>query len=202
MKNKRSQRRLWYFKRRNLKYYRSLLCMTTVLLIFSILWIYVLTCLYPIGLIKYEDAIYEKVKIAVKNELSSYGNSDDSYGGILEIRKDSYGRIVNAKADNMKLSNLSLLLDKNLENILILKQGENYDKINAPVIPVLNMQVHLGGARITDVQTKYVSDFSPEGSDKTRLKVIVNVNITYEYLLGKKTRSYEFVLLNLLLEGT
>lgn len=202
MRKKRGHGRLWYNKRHYLKYYRGLLGITTILLIFSFLWIYVLTCLFPVGLLRYENDIYEKVKITVKNELVSYGSFNDSYDGILEIKKDSEGRIVSAKADNMKLSNLSTVLDKKLENILILQQGEHYDKITAHIIPILNMQVHLGGAKITDVQTKYVTDFSPEGANKTRLKVLVNVNITYEYLLGKRTRTYEFILLDALLEGT
>jgi len=201
MTKKRRLRRLWYVRRRNLKYYRRLLCVTSIILVFTLLWIYVSIRLFPLGLSNFEQEVYKKVQVTVENVLNKESVTYAEHEKIVEIEKDLVGRIVSAKADSVKLTKLSFTLENDIKNLLITEQGQRFISIKAPIVPITTIQIHLGGARVTDVQSTYVTRFSKDGEKDTRLKIFLDVSITYEYLLGERNRTYEFTLWDALLEG-
>ena len=201
MGSKRRFRRLWYFRRRNLRYYRLLLCIISVLLVFILMWMYVCEKLFPVGLSGYDDKLHEAVQNTVENKITAEYGSRSRIDTILDLEKDLNDRIISAKADNIKLNILSLTIERELNDQLIHNRGEQYTALKAPLIPVLNTEVILGGARVTKVDTAFVSKFLRGGSDSTKLFIYLNVNITYEYLLGYRNKTFEFSVLDVLLGG-
>lgn len=201
MGTKRRFRRLWYFRRRNLRCYRMLLCLTTALLIFILMWLHICQNLFPAGLTAYEDKLSEVIQCSVENELTAQYGTIDGINTILDIDKDTGGRITSVKADNIKLNRLSLSIEKELREILIHSQGDIFTSVKAPILPFLNARVNLGGARVTDVETTFVSRFLRESQNTTKLRIYLDVNITYEYLLGNKSKTFEFTILDSFLEG-
>lgn len=196
MNRKRRFRRLWYFKRRNLRYNRILLCITSIILVFILMWMYICDKLFPAGLSVYEERLYEVIQSTVENKLSGENVSINGINSIVDIEKDFEGRITSAKADNIKLNKLSFGVEKELSDILINSAGGQYTAVKAPVIPVLNSRIIIGGARVSDVETTFVSRFIREGSDITRLRIYLNVEVSYEYLLGTQRKTFEFPVLD------
>lgn len=201
MGRKRRFRRLWYFRRRNLKYYRLLLCITSALLIFILMWLYICQNLFPVGLTGYEDKLSEVIQSSMEDELTTEYGTNNGIGSIVEIEKDTGGKITSVKADNIKLNRFSLSMEKELRELLIHSQGDSFTSVKAPILPLLNARVSLGGARVTDVETTFVSRFLRESQNTTKLRIYLDVSITYEYLLGERRKTFEFIILDALLEG-
>ena len=144
MRRKRRLRRLWYYRKRNLKGYRLLLYITTIILSVILLWIYVCVRLFPEGLVQYEDQLNSEVRYIVDRELEDENFSVKGYGGIVEIERDSYGKAVSAKADNIKLNSLGLILEQNLKRTLAAEEDKRFTALKADVLPVLNYEARLG----------------------------------------------------------
>lgn len=164
----------------------------TVILIFTLLWSYTIIQLFPKGLSLFEEELHDRIETEVEGGIKAFGWENGELNNVIELEKDMIGRVVSVKADSIRLNEICDKLEITLSDILVEGTDKPYIPIRAKIFSLIPFNLHLGGARVSEVNTSYTSKFTRNGDKATGVKISININVTYEYLLGEKTRLFEF----------